>query len=180
VEVITQDMNDFQTDQQYDRILSVEMFEHLRNYQLFLEKLSGWLKPEGLLFVHIFVHQQFAYPYDTVGAVDRDWMTEYFFLGGQMPSDDLLLHFQDHLCVREHWNVNGVHYAKTLLAWLDLMDSKHSTVMPILEKTYGKAQAMLWCRRWRVFFLACAELFAFNGGNEWFVSHYLMGKNSRK
>ena len=171
VRVITADMNDFAAEGRFDRVVSVEMFEHMRNYRELMKRIASWLKPGGKLFVHIFVHRLFSYPFETEGA--SNWMGRYFFTGGIMPSDDLLLHFQEDLVIEDHWRVNGRHYEKTLLAWLDLMDRARSTVMPVMEQVYGAGEALKWFVRWRVFMLACAGLFGYRHGEEWFVSHYL-------
>lgn len=171
----TADMNDFSVDRSFDRVMSIEMFEHMRNYEALMKRVSGWLKPGGKLFVHIFTHKSIAYPYVNRGP--EDWMTRYFFEGGQMPSADLLPQFaQDVLNLDEQWSVNGRHYQKTSRAWLDEMDSRKSSIMPIMEKTYGNSDSRIWFQRWRLFFMACEELFGFKNGTEWFVSHYLFKK----
>jgi len=172
VEVITSDINHFDPDQRFDRVISVEMFEHVRNYDLLLARIARWLEPRGKLFVHHFSHRAFAYPFETEG--DDDWMGRHFFSGGIMPSDDMLLHFQRDLVVERKWRVNGTHYQKTAEAWLALQDLQRETLIPILAQVYGEAEAPLWFERWRLFFLACAELFGFRGGNEWFVTHVRM------
>jgi len=170
--VITADMNDFAPESTFDRVVSIEMFEHMRNYEALLERIARWLKPDGKLFVHIFCHRDTPYPFETTS--DDDWMGRYFFTGGIMPSEYLLNHFDRHMDVQRQWKVNGKHYAKTLRAWLDLMDAHKDAVMPIMAQTYGEAEAKRWFNRWRVFFMACEELFAIHDGDEWYVGHYLM------
>lgn len=174
--VLTADMNVFEIDHnRFDRVVSVEMFEHMRNYQLLLKKVASFLKPHGKLFVHIFTHKEYAYKFEVID--ETDWMSQYFFTGGIMPSDHLLMYFNDDLTVQQHWHVNGTHYGKTSEAWLQKMDAHKAQIMPLFEQTYSKQQAVKWWVYWRMFYLACAELFAFNGGNEWMVSHYLFKKN---
>lgn len=158
----------------FDRCVSVEMFEHMKNYQELLRRISTWLKPDGKLFVHIFTHGQFAYHYEV--RSEDDWMAKYFFTGGQMPSDDLLEHFQDDLKMEQHWQVNGTHYAKTSEAWLANMDQHRAEIWPLLAQTYGAGNVKQWWVWWRLFFLACAELWGYRNGTEWIVSHYLFVK----
>jgi cyclopropane-fatty-acyl-phospholipid synthase len=174
--VLTADMNTFDIDDKFDRVVSVEMFEHMRNYQLLMNKVSSWLKPDGKLFVHIFTHKEYAYLFEVKD--ETDWMSEYFFTGGIMPSDDLLFYFNDNLAVKKHWHVNGMHYSKTSEVWLKNMDSHKKQIMPLFEETYGKGQALKWWVYWRIFYMACAELWGYNKGNEWMVSHYLFHKTS--
>ncbi len=171
--IITKDMNEFTIDQKFDRAVSVEMFEHMRNYQKLLAKIASFLKPGGKLFVHIFTHKDYAYTYELDGGFD--WMARYFFSGGIMPSDDLLLYFDDDFTLEERWRVSGQHYQKTSEGWLTNMDKHKEEIMPILQSTYG-ADYLKWWVYWRVFFMACAELWGYKGGSEWMVSHYRFKK----
>ena len=176
LEVITCDVNrlSFPTAQKFDRVVSVEMFEHMRNYEILMRRIAGWLAPAGTLFVHIFAHKTYAYPFEV--RDESDWMAKYFFTGGIMPSDDLLLYFQKDLSIEEHWQVDGRHYSRTSEAWLSNMDRHRAAIEPILAATYGAGQVRRWWVYWRVFFMSCAELWGFSGGQEWLVSHYLFRK----
>ena len=162
VEVITADMNHFDTEKCFDRVVSVEMFEHMRNYEMLLRKVASWLKPDGRLFVHIFCHKEYAYLFEVEG--EDNWMGRHFFSGGIMPSDDLLLYFQDDVVIEDHWLQN--------------MDARKDAIMPVLERTYGQKDAAVWFQRWRIFFMACAELWGFRNGQEWWVAHYLFRKRT--
>jgi len=174
VNIITCDMNDFESDNIFDRVVSIEMFEHMRNWESLLNKVSGWLKDEGKFFMHVFSHIQIPYAFEVKDS--SDWMSEYFFTGGMMPSDDLPLYFQQDLKISNSWTWNGGHYAKTSNAWLSQMDANKHTIMPLLVSVYGKDQASIWWMRWRLFFMACAELFAYDNGQQWHVKHYLFNK----
>lgn len=174
--VITADMNDFQPAARFDRVISVEMFEHMRNYRLLLRRIASWLRPGGKLFLHIFCHRDQPYFFETEGA--GNWMGRYFFTGGLMPSDGLLAAFQEDLLLRERWRWNGEHYRRTLEAWLENLDRNKGPALELLAGVYGKEDAGRWFFRWRVFFIACAELFGFRGGNEWWVAHYLFEKRA--
>ena len=172
--IITADMNKFTVDGKFDRVVSVEMFEHMRNYEKLLEKVSGFLNENGKLFVHIFTHKTYSYLFEVKD--ETDWMSKYFFTGGIMPSDHLLMYFPKHLAIEKHWHVPGVHYYKTSEAWLSNMDAHKQEIQQIFMETYGKDQMTKWWVYWRVFFMACAELWGYNNGEEWIVSHYLFEK----
>ena len=187
--VITGDVVDYEFDAEtFDRIVSIELFEHMKNYELLMKKVARSLRPGGKLFVHIFAHK--TTPYD----FEEGWMSTHFFTGGTMPSADLLLYFQGSLQIEEQWWISGKHYSKTcevghLTAmpffecsadsnqdWLSQMNSNKSQIWPHLESTYGKNDTAMWFYRWQIFYMACAELFAFQGGDIWGVSHYLFHK----
>ncbi len=173
VEIITADMNTFQIGTGFDRVVSVEMFEHMRNYQELLRRVADFLNSDGKLFIHIFTHRDFAYFYEDNDPAD--WIAKYFFTGGIMPSDQLLLYFQDHFKIENHWRVCGTHYQKTAEGWLKNMDAHRNEVFSILQKTYGQEYKKWWVY-WRIFFLACAELWGYENGTQWSVSHYLFKK----
>ena len=173
VSVVTRDIRAFdgaEFEGQFDRICSIEMMEHVRNYPQLLRTVAGMMHADALFFVHIFTHRDYAYPYNDQGG-QRGWMARHFFTGGQMPSDHLLLYFQDHVAVERHWRVDGTHYAKTANAWLANMDTHASALKPLFDETYRSDAGRMWTY-WRVFFMACAELWGFRRGSEWFVSHY--------
>ena len=171
LEVITCDVNrlSFPTGAPFDRVVSVEMFEHMRNYQVLMRNISGWLKPAGTLFVHIFTHKTYAYPFEVRDA--SDWMARYFFTGGIMPSHDLMHCFPDLFTMEAEWRWSGTHYANTARDWLNNFDRNAAAIMPVLRRTYG-ADAPLWKRRWRMFFLATEGLFGHAGGKSWGISQY--------
>ncbi len=174
VQVVTADVNDLALDQQFDRVVSVEMFEHVRNYALLLNRISGWLKDEGKLFVHIFCHRNLMYPFETEG--EGNWMARHFFTSGLMPSADTLLYFQDDLHIERRWNVSGTNYQRTARAWLDNLDARRDEAGAALQGVYEQGEVPLWIQRWRMFFMACEELFGYRRGREWLVCHYLFGK----
>ncbi len=176
VRVITCDMNEFDAGGRYDRIVSVEMFEHLRSWPEAFRRVRGWLKNDGRFFMHVFVHR--ATPYAFVARDASDWMSRYFFSGGMMPSDDLALRYQDDLRLARRWRWDGTHYERTANAWLANMDARRAAVWPVLERTYGAEQAALWWKRWRIFLMSCAELFGYDRGQQWWVSHYLFEPRS--
>jgi cyclopropane-fatty-acyl-phospholipid synthase len=169
VHVITRDMSDFDIAEQFDRVVSVEMFEHMRNWPELLRRIHGWLKPDGLFFMHIFCHRAVPYAFEDNGP--GDWMSRHFFSGGIMPSDDLPLRFQEHLKLVHRWRWNGQHYEKTANAWLANLDRQQDAVWPILVDAYG-AKAAQWWVRWRLFFMACAELFGYDQGQQWWVGNF--------
>ncbi len=169
VRVVTADMRDFAPSGLFDRVVSVEMFEHMRNLPELMRRISGWLRPEGKLFVHVFCHRTHSYLFETEAS--DDWMGRYFFTGGMMPAYDLLPSMDADLRVEEQWAVDGTHYARTARAWRENLEAKRAAAMPVLDRTYG-ADAERWFQRWRLFFLACEELFGYREGSEWLVGHY--------
>lgn len=171
VRVITCDVNQLLLGAvQFDRCVSIEMFEHMRNYETLLGNIAGWLKPGGKLFVHIFVHKTLMYPFETDG--EDNWMGRHFFTGGLMPASDTLLWFQRDLKIEQRWHVDGNHYRRTADHWLQNQDNNRDEVMAVLRETYSEATAALWFQRWRMFWMACAELFGYADGQEWLVAHY--------
>jgi cyclopropane-fatty-acyl-phospholipid synthase len=176
LQVQVADMNDFEPEQKFDRIVSVEMFEHMRNYALLFQRIGSWMRDDARFFMHIFTHRSTPYEYADNGP--GDWMSRHFFSGGIMPSTELPLRFAEHLAIEKSWRWGGAHYARTCNAWLDRMDLRRDKLMPILRATYGAPEAERWWIRWRMFFMACAELFDYHSGQEWFVSHYLFARSA--
>ncbi len=177
VHVITQDVNHLQLDAvQFDRCVSIEMFEHMRNYDTLLRRISGWLRADGKLFVHIFAHRTAMYPFETDG--EDNWMGRHFFTGGVMPASDTLLWFQRDLHIDTRWHVDGTHYQRTANHWLINHDARRDEVMQALISAYGKDLAPLWFQRWRMFWMACAELFGYADGQEWLIAHYCFVQNN--
>ncbi|CBN77985.1 conserved unknown protein [Ectocarpus siliculosus] len=176
VRVITGDINEFDLGEEdkgsFDRVMSIEMFEHMKNYKLLIAKISGWLSPGGKLFVHILKHKDHPYHF----FQEEGGRAQYFFWGERMPWEALLFHFQEDLRIEGHWRVNGTHYARTSEAWLSRMDENKEEIMPILGEIYGEGTELKWFVYWRLFFIACAELFNYRKGEEWMVSHYLFAK----
>ncbi|KAI1001135.1 hypothetical protein K3495_g7068 [Podosphaera aphanis] len=169
--VITGDVVEYEFEKEsFDRVVSIELFEHMKNYELLMAKLARALRPGGKLFVHIFAHK--TSPYD----FEEGWMSTHFFSGGTMPSADLLLYFQRDLKLERQWWVSGKHYAKTCEDWLSKMTANKKEIWPHLIETYGENDAAMWYYRWQIFYMACAELFAYEGGDTWGVSHYLFQK----
>ncbi|NII53198.1 cyclopropane-fatty-acyl-phospholipid synthase [Lutibacter sp. SG786] len=171
VRVVTCDVNTLELDPaQFDRCVSVEMFEHMRNYDTLMKRIALWLRPGGKLFVHIFAHRTLMYPFETQG--DDNWMGRHFFTGGLMPASDTLLWFQSALHIEQRWHVDGTHYQRTANHWLANQDARREQVMHVLSQAYGAKSASLWFQRWRMFWMSCAELFGYADGQEWLVAHY--------
>jgi cyclopropane-fatty-acyl-phospholipid synthase len=175
VDIITCDMNDFSfVPGCFDRVVSVEMFEHMKNWPRLMAGIARGLKPGGLFFAHVFTHARFAYHFEV--RDESDWMSRHFFTGGMMPAHGLFSRFQEDLRLEQDWTVPGRHYAQTAEHWLVNMDKNRAEIMPLFGATYGRDAAVKWWSYWRVFYLACAELWWFRAGQEWQVSHYLFRK----
>lgn len=167
--VVTRDMNDFEAPKAFDRVVSVEMFEHMANWRALLQRVRRWTKPQGRAFIHVFTHRTTPYRFDVDDPTD--WIAQHFFTGGVMPSHGLMQQFGDLFAVEQTWRWSGEHYRKTAEAWLANYDRNFERIWPILVEVYGR-DARLWSRRWRLFFLATSGLFGHDGGREWGVSHY--------
>lgn len=176
--IITQDMNQFECPHRVDRIVSVEMFEHMRNWPVLLSKCAKWLNDDGRMFIHIFTHKEYAYLYDHQDP--NDFIGKYFFTGGIMPSDHLLYYLHDDLIVDDHWRVDGRHYGLTARWWLNNMDQNRERIMPLIKQTYGEKDSQKWWHYWRIFYMACEELWSYDNGQEWMVSHYRLKKKLAK
>jgi cyclopropane-fatty-acyl-phospholipid synthase len=176
IQVVTCDMNTFEIAQErFDRVVSVEMFEHMRNWPGLFARVRQWLRPGGRFFMHVFVHRAVSYLFEDRDS--DDWMSRHFFTGGMMPSDSLALACHDLLSCIGRWRWDGVHYEQTANAWLANMDAHRATLWPVIEHIYGAPNARVWWVRWRLFFMACAELFGYAEGQEWWVGHYLFEKS---
>ena len=174
LKVITENVAHLQMTEKFDRVVSIEMFEHMRNYKELLTRIGHWLRDDGKLFVHIFCHVDFCYPYEVKD--DTDWMSKYFFSGGIMPSYDIFEQFDTSLKLAKKWKVNGYHYHRTCEDWLLRMDSHRDEILEIFKKSYPEGEHLKWFNYWRVFYLACSELFKYDGGEQWFVGHFLLEK----
>lgn len=174
LEVITADVNTFEPTDSFDRVVSVEMFEHVRNHRGLFQRIHSWLKPKGKLFTHVFCHRSTSYPFEVEG--EDDWMSKHFFSGGTMPADELFLRISGRLELESRWRWSGIHYAKTSECWLNNLDRHKTEVLKMFEADMNKAESRRTFHRWRIFFLACAETFVFDNGQEWWVSHYLFHK----
>ena len=174
LKIVTGDVNDFDPEKTFDRVVSVEMFEHVRNHRELFRRIHSWLNPEGRLFTHVFCHRSVSYPFQVEG--EADWMSKHFFSGGTMPGDDLFLRISGQLELERQHRWSGSHYARTSEAWLQNLDRRKETVMDLFRKDLDEREATRTFNRWRLFFLACAETFGFADGQEWWVSHYLFKK----
>jgi cyclopropane-fatty-acyl-phospholipid synthase len=174
--VVTADVNRLALSAElFDRCVSIEMFEHMRNYETLLARIAAWLRPHGKLFVHIFAHRTHMYPFETQG--EDNWLGRHFFTGGLMPAAATLARFQRDLQLEQQWLVDGTHYQRTANDWLRNQDRNHDQVLGLLRQAYG-AGAELWLQRWRLFWIACAETFGYAGGQEWLVAHYRFVRDS--
>ncbi len=169
LEVVTANVIDFTTDARFDRVLSVEMFEHMHNYRALLERIAGWLEPDGKLFTHVFCNRRVGYAY----RAGDGWMEKHFFTGGIMPREDQFAQFPEVVRLEQRWWIDGTHYQRTCNDWLARLDANYTRVADHLVGTYGPESVTIWVQRWRMFFMACAELFGIDGGREYGVVHSL-------
>lgn len=176
LQVITTDINDFMIEDRFDRVVSIEMFEHMANHAELMRRVAGWLKDDGKLFVHVFAHRTYAYRFQEEGQ--SNWMGRHFFTGGIMPSHDYLPALDEHLQCEQDWWQDGTHYQKTAEAWLNNTDANRDAILDLFKQTYGQVNAAVWLQRWRIFFMACAELWGYKHGKEWGVSHYRFVKQT--
>lgn len=174
IDILTRDVNTLTLEGRYDRVVSIEMFEHVRNHATLLQRIAGWLEDDGKLFVHIFCHRTLLYPFEDAGQ--DDWMARHFFTGGLMPAADTLLHLQCDLRLEQRWLLSGTHYQRSANHWLQNQEANRDAVLEVLTATYGSEDAQRWAQRWRIFWMSCAELFGYRNGNEWGVAHYRFGK----
>jgi cyclopropane-fatty-acyl-phospholipid synthase len=174
IDILTRDVNTLTLGGRYDRVVSIEMFEHVRNHAALLQRIAGWLEDDGKLFVHIFCHRTLLYPFEDAGQ--DDWMARHFFTGGLMPAADTLLHLQRDLRLEQRWLLSGTHYQRSANHWLQNQDANRDAVLEVLTAAYGADEAQRWAQRWRIFWMLCAELFGYRNGNEWGVAHYRFGK----
>jgi cyclopropane-fatty-acyl-phospholipid synthase len=176
--VVTAEVGAFEPKERFDRVVSVEMFEHVRNHRLLMQRVADWLRPGGRFFVHVFCHRQHLYAFEP--GSNAGWMARHFFSGGIMPSWDYLTRYQDQVVLLDRWQVDGRHYSRTLRAWMDNLDRHRDRVMPVLESVYGRKRSRLSFRYWRIFFMACDETFALDSGQAYFVGHYLFAERHRQ
>ena len=177
VSIITADMQGFDIDQHFERVISVEMFEHMRNFEVLFQRVSNWLTPTGKAFVHVFCHRETPYLFESDGAAN--WMGRHFFTGGMMPSEALFAQFETDLTIEKQWRVNGLHYWRTCESWLSNLDRNRKVLLALFQQDLAPHEARLTLQRWRIFFMACAELFRYRSGEEWFVAHYLFQQTAQ-
>ena len=173
--IVTKDINSFDTNKKFDRIISIEMFEHTKNIKILMDSINKWLAPDGLFFMHVFAHKYNPYYFDT--EQKNAWMAKYFFTGGMMPNHDLFKDLESDLNYQKSWMLSGTHYEKTSNAWLDKMDSNKTKILELFRRNNSNSVAKKKFYFWRLFFIACAEIFGYNGGSEWIISHHLFKKS---
>lgn len=173
--IVTKDINSFDTNKKFDRIISIEMFEHTKNSKILMDSINKWLAPDGLFFMHVFAHKYNPYYFDT--EQKNAWMAKYFFTGGMMPNHDLFRDLESDLNYQKSWMLSGTHYEKTSNAWLEKMDSNKTKILELFRRNNSNSVAKKKFYFWRLFFIACAEIFGYNGGSEWIISHHLFKKS---